>query len=242
MNASELFRRCLEKSYIHVENGGDYATERRGNTLYIYLECSRGKTDWKNNLDFPARPYHRGEGLWFAHRGFLRVWKSVEKHLSPLIADSSLTEIVTVGYSHGAALAVLCHEYVYFHRADLHGRFTGYGFGCPRVYWGVRGRVYRTRWENFFVYRNIDDLVTHVPPLALGYSHVGELIEIGARGRYNPIDAHRPENIYRELLLYEDAAVKIKDTAPSFVHAHSSPHRTAVPPLLSEEGCFLPHV
>ena len=98
MRASELFSRCLEKSYIHVDGGGDYATERRGETLYIYLQVSDGLTDWKNNLDFPAVPYRRMvDGIWFSHRGFLRVWKSVEEQLAPIIADKSIRSIVTVG-------------------------------------------------------------------------------------------------------------------------------------------------
>lgn len=200
MRTDQLFRRCLEKTYLHTENGGDYAYERRDDTLYIFLQCSDGVTDWKNNLDFPARPYRRmGRTAWYAHRGFLRVWKSVEPHLFPLVKDTSLSRIVTVGYSHGAALAVFCHEYVYFHRPDLRNRIDGYGFGCPRVLWGAPSHTLRSRWERFYVVRNLDDLVTHLPPALLGYRHVGKLLEIGEKGRYNAIDAHRPENILREL-------------------------------------------
>lgn len=203
MQESTLFRRCLEKAYIHVENGGDYATEYREGILYVYFEHSKGAIDWKNNLDFPALPYRSmKEGRWYAHRGFVRVWKSVEKHLSRLILDTSLRGIVIVGYSHGAALAVLCHEYATFHRKDLSGKIAGYAFGCPRVYWGY-GKARKDRWENFFVYRNGEDIVTHLPPVFLGYRHVGRMIKIGEKSRHNPIDAHRPENVYRALLAYE---------------------------------------
>jgi len=55
------------------------------------------------------------------------------------------------------------------------------------------------RWERFTVIRNLDDLVTHMPPAVLGFSHVGELLEIGEKGRYSRVDAHRPENILAEL-------------------------------------------
>lgn len=204
MKLSQLFRRCVERRYIHVENAGDYATDRIGDALYIYLQCSDGVTDWKNNLDFPAKPYRRmGRMVWLAHRGFLRVWKSVEPYLARDVADRSVKRIVTVGYSHGAALAVLCHEYVWFCRPDLRDALEGYGFGCPRVFWGVRTKDLMRRWAHFTVIRNIDDLVTHVPPVWLGYSHVGGLVEIGERGRYTAIDAHRQENILTELEAWE---------------------------------------
>jgi len=214
MRLDQLFLRCLRKSYIHVENDGDYATERIGNTLYIYLQCSDSDADWKNNLDFPSKPYRRmGHTLWLAHRGFLRVWKSVEGHLSPLIQDTSLDGIITVGYSHGAALAVFCHEYVWYHRPDLRHRIEGYGFGCPRVLWGFVPSKLRTRWDRFLCIRNLDDVVTHLPPAFLGYTHVGHLLKIGEADRYSAIDAHRPQNILSELYAFE----KERNDTPLFL-------------------------
>ncbi|MBQ8311480.1 MAG: lipase family protein [Clostridia bacterium] len=221
MNLSQLFRRCVERAYIHVENAGDYATDRIGETLYIYLQASDGLMDWKNNLDFPAKPYRRmGHTVWFAHRGFLRVWKSIAPHLEREVMDGSVKRIITVGYSHGAALAVLCHEDVWYRRPDLRETLEGYGFGCPRVFWGLRTRELMRRWEHFTVIRNIDDLVTHVPPVWLGYSHVGSLLEIGEREKYTAINAHRPQNILAELQRWEQktaATVQLpldKITAP----------------------------
>lgn len=196
----DMFEKCVNGKYRHVENSGDYFTERIGDTLYIYLECSNGKIDWLNNLDFPAKPYRRmGKIIWFAHRGFVRVWKSIEPYISGEINDPTVRHIVTVGYSHGAALAVLCHEYVWYNRPDLRDSIEGYGFGCPRVFWGIRTQKLKQRWEHFTVIRNIDDIVTHVPPAIWGFSHVGNMVKIGERGRYTRIDAHRPENISAEL-------------------------------------------
>lgn len=200
MKPARLFSKCVNGAYTHTENSGDFFTERLGNTLYIYLECSHGGDDWQNNLDFPARPYRHGKSAsWFAHRGFVRVWRSVEPYLEKEVADPTVRRIVTVGYSHGAALAVLCHEYVWNARPDLREQIEGYGFGCPRVFWGPRFPWLTRRWARFAVIRNKDDIVTHVPPAALGFSHVGKMIEIGEKGRYSPIDAHRPENILKEL-------------------------------------------
>ena len=201
MKRSELFRRCLNIPYIALGDGADVATERVGDALHIYLEHSNGGEDWRNNLDFPAKPYRRmNDGVWYAHRGFLRVWRRVEDYIAPFAFDPTVRRIITVGYSHGGALAVLCHEYIWYHRPDLRAHIEGYGYGAPRVIWGVLPTDLSRRWERFTVIRNIDDLVTHLPPRVLGYTHVGRLLEIGEKGRYTAIDAHRAENILVELV------------------------------------------
>ncbi len=197
---ASLYERCLTADYVQVGQAANYAAVRQGDALHLYFQDSDGSEDWKNNLDFPARPYREMDGVrWYAHRGFVRVWKEIEPYIAPMIADPTLRRVMTVGYSHGGALAVLCHEYVWFHRPDLRGSMEGYGFGCPRVLWGPRGEGLMARWQRFWVVRNVDDLVTHLPPRALGYFHAGNLWEIGEKGKYSPIDAHRAENILREL-------------------------------------------
>ena len=203
---SDLFLKCLRGPFIHTDNSGDYYAERIGDTLYIYLECSSGEEDWRNNFDFPAAPYREmNDGIWFCHRGFLRVWKSVEDDIKILVRDSGIRSAVVSGYSHGAALATLCHEYIWYNRPDLRESLLGYGFGSPRVVFGILPSGIRKRFERFTVIRNIDDIVTHVPPRLFGYSHVGRLLRIGEAGKYTKIDAHRPENIYNELIIYEGA-------------------------------------
>lgn len=200
MKLSELFWRCCHADYRQVEHGADFALEREGSALYIYFQQSRGKEDWDNNLDFPIKPYARmGDGCWYAHRGFLRVWKAVEPYMGSIVADRSIKRAVVVGYSHGAALAVFCHEYIWYHRPDLRRTLRGVGFGCPRVVWGVLPKGVQKRWEQFTVVRNIDDIVTHLPPASMGYRHIGKLLEIGAKGRYTDWEAHRQKNIQKEL-------------------------------------------
>ncbi|MGM9647502.1 MAG: hypothetical protein ACI3YH_05170 [Eubacteriales bacterium] len=200
MKLSTLFDRTLYTMYTHVENSADFALRRVGTTLYIYFAHSDGAEDWKNNFNFPARAYRQaGSPTWYAHRGFLKVWKTVKSYVTADIMDPDVQKIVISGYSHGAALAVLCHEYVWHSRPDLQQSLEGYGFGCPRVVFGVLSKELRSRWAHFTVIRNRDDLVTHLPPAAFGFTHVGKMLEIGQRGRYTRIDAHRPENYQTEL-------------------------------------------
>lgn len=199
-----LFSRCVRRTYIHTPTHADYAYDRIQKHLILYFQDSDGTIDWLHNLDFPAVAYRRnGKINWYAHRGFLRVWESLIPRVSPLVTDKSLEKITIVGYSHGAALAVLCHEYVWYHRPNLRESLTGYGFGCPRVLWGHVTDELSQRWDRFTVIRNRKDIVTYVPPAFLGYHHVGHLLEIGEAGKYSAVDAHRAKNILRELWNYE---------------------------------------
>ncbi len=196
-NLLSVFIKILQHTYTHVENDGSFAFDIEGSCLYIYFEQSNGLTDWKNNFYFPAAPYRFMPKQWYCHRGFLKVWKSIEPYIANTIMNPDISSVVIAGYSHGAALAVLCHEYVWFNRSDLHKNLHGYGFGCPRVVWGKKFPA--ERWNNFNLIINIDDVIYDVPPKIFGYHHVGNLISIGEHGKYNKIDAHRPQSYITEL-------------------------------------------
>ena len=201
----EYGRRCYNATYNHVENSGDYAIERDGNTLYLLFEWSDGKIDWKNNFDFPAKPYKDMGITWRCHRGFLRVWKSIEPYIENAVLDNSIKKIIVVGYSHGAAIATLAHEYVWFNRPDLRENgLEGYGFGCPRCYWGFKiKKSLKERWANFHPIRNENDLVTHVPPIFFGFRHVNSLIKIKS-GAKTSIGAHYWEEYEKGLTKQND--------------------------------------
>lgn len=197
-----LLSRCLYAEYFTVENSGSFAVERKGEILYIFFEKSNGTEDWENNLDFAIsesrRECARECESWYAHGGFLRVWRSILPYIEGALLDLDVREIVTVGYSHGAAMALLCHEHIWYNRADIRERIKSFGFGCPRVIWG-RVPQERERWRGFYRIKNYDDVVTHLPPRVLGFRHVGREINIGGAGRYSRIDAHRAENYLNEL-------------------------------------------
>ena len=190
------FNKCLSVKYRTVENDGSFATERDGGILYIYFQPTIGETDWKNNFDFPAKPYRNMGDLWFCHRGFLKVWKSIEPYIAQQINDPDVQYIEIVGYSHGAAIATLCYEYVKYNRPDV--EVFGIGFGGPRVLWGFACKRVLNRFKGFYMIRNCNDIVTHVPPAFFGFRHVGKVVKIGKKSK-GLINDHRPEN-YAESL------------------------------------------
>ena len=196
----ELFNDVLSVKYKTVpKTGASFCYETRGDILYIFFEHSNGTVDWRNNFDFPAKAYREMENKWYVHRGFLRVWKSARDCLKEQIFNSRFKGIVIVGYSHGAALALLCHEFCVYNRPDIAENIYGYGFGCPRVVYGCLKHRICERFKNFYVVRNCRDIVTHVPPCLFGFRHVGNIIHIGKKAKYGPINSHRPES-YKEQL------------------------------------------
>lgn len=199
-NLLTLFVSCLEHTYTQVENDGSFAVDKDGSHLYIYFEKSNGPEDWEHNFNFPATPYHDMPKHWYCHRGFLKVWKSIEPYLVESIMDPDIRSVDITGYSHGAAIATLCHEYVWFNRTDLRENIIGYGFGSPRIFWGrIIPEVLKERWVNFTPVCNINDIITHLPPKILGYCHVNSLMLIGEKGKYSGIYAHKPESYKAEL-------------------------------------------
>lgn len=185
------FMACILIDYKHVENDGSYAFRRNGNALNLYFQHSNGGTDWKNNFDFPAKPYRDMEHKWYCHRGFLKVWKSIEPYIADMINDPTIKNIEIAGYSHGAAIAAMCYEYVKYNRPDV--TVSGVGFGAPRVLWGFASKAVLDRFKGFVVVRNSKDIVTHVPPAFFGFRHVGEVLKIGGKSK-GLINDHRPEN------------------------------------------------
>ena len=175
-NLLQKFNTCIRVKYTHVENAGSYAIERNGDKLTLYFQKSNGLRDWWNNFNFPAKPYRDMDNLWFCHRGFLKVWKSIEPYVAPHIADKSVTIIEIIGYSHGGAIGQLCYEYVKFNRPDV--LIKGYGFGSPRVLWGTANQTVKDRFKGFVVIRNGQDLITHLPPACFGFTHVPAVLKV----------------------------------------------------------------
>jgi hypothetical protein len=208
----EIFDLCNRGiEYQEVGDHVNYAFEERGDTLYIYFEPSNGKEDWLNNFDFwkedkdPLTPYKDMEIQYKVHGGFLKCWKQVEDIIIEKITEQAAgypegayrwKTIVVVGYSHGGALAFFGHECCWYHRPDIRDNIWTIAFDAPRVYAGywIKPSLAR-RWDQFYLFRNGRDIVTHVPPYIFGFKHVGHKIKIGKNQKVNAIDAHRPENI-----------------------------------------------
>ena len=207
-----LFREC-NKDEIYREAGieVDFAfIEAENDTLLIFFEPSDGGVDWRMNFAFKKKPYKDMSTEYKVHRGFLKCWKAVEdiviQKVTELDRDGEFRwkKIVTVGYSHGGALAAFCHECVWYYREDLRhkeGALVGIGFEAPRIY-GARkvSAALGTRWAHFYVIRNYDDIVTKVPPSWFGFCHVGKVLTMRTRRKVGCVKAHTPREVEKSLL------------------------------------------
>lgn len=194
-----LFEECLAQDYRTVENSASFHVSVKENTLFLFFEPSNGREDWDNNLNFRVQPYDDMDPVWYCHAGFLKVFKSALPHLKPYIEAPNVRRVVTVGYSHGGALAVLFHEAMCFHRPDLAEHIKTFAFGAPRVLFAPIPLRVKARFRGLYLIQNEGDLVTKLPPALLGFRHVGNIISIGEKNQYSPIDAHRPESYLAEL-------------------------------------------
>jgi len=129
---------------------------------------------------FWKKPYRGMNRKWYAHAGFLRSWKAVEPHIAVAIGNRDIKNIKVVGYSHGGTLAMMCHEFVRFHRPDI--KLNSYAFGSPKVLGGLRRpRDVIERWNGFTVINIRRDFVGKLPPF---YRHVGKQIRLPGKGTH----------------------------------------------------------
>jgi len=214
-NMLELFQANLDAEYEVTRAFVHYAFIEYGDTLHIHFQHSQGVADWVANFMFLKRPYSHMQVPWRAHGGFLFCWEQVKPIIAAKLAEKDWKEIITVGYSHGAALAVLCHEYIWFRCEHLRDNIRGYGFGCPRVIGRFRiPKKLRCRWSNFTVIRNESDLVTHVPFKLKRFTHVKKPLRLGRRRLWGKINAHRPESYMENLIRFHNLKVYTKQENP----------------------------
>ena len=237
---SELFYECVYRGNWQTINDVDFKFVENKDTLEIYFMGSSQVLDWVRNFMFKKRPYKDMQIPYRVHRGFLEAWKEVEDVIIAKIKERVVTEVsspyadpeanitpsiapiieykwkkvVVIGYSHGGALAAFCHECVWFWRPDLRETgLIGYGFEAPRIFGGFSvPKILQERWQNFFVIRTNNDLVTHCPPALFRFCHVGDIIKVKGNTDLAPkkwyipkcIKSHYPEVVYDALVRFEN--------------------------------------
>ena len=201
----DLYNITVNHQFTHVnKGGGDYFVEQIDDTLYIAFQGSAGVKDWFHNFWFFKKPYKEMKKTWYVHRGFLCIWKNLEDILLSYIMNESVKHIIVSGFSQGAALTLLCHEWCVFNRPDLDETddIESYGFGQPRVVWGTVPKQVKKRFKNFTFVTCKKDIVTHLPPTLFGFRHIGTRIKVGKKSKHGWIKSHL--NYPEFLLEYEE--------------------------------------
>jgi hypothetical protein len=181
----ELYERCLEGPWI--TSGLDVQYKIKDGELIF--QCSQSTMDWIHNFEFWIKPYKRQPVTWYAHAGFVKLWKSVRDEVAKQYGN--ICRIA--GYSQGSALAQLAAEDYYFTTGKA---IDTVGFGCPRVFWMPNDYVRKSQEKTTLVMVE-NDLVTHVPFAIWGYFHAGSPVHLKRTSILWSAKAHYPDS-YRE--------------------------------------------
>lgn len=154
MSLLEDFNKCIRNDWITIGNDVQYAVE----DSTLYLQCTRSKSDWQHNLDFPMQLY---KDSFYVHRGFARLYLSAREELLSL----PITRIRA--YSQGSAIGLLLHEDVFHNQKKVLDTVL---FACPRVLFMPSKKI-QNRFHSVKRYRNKEDIVHYLPPF---YTHVGQ--------------------------------------------------------------------
>jgi len=133
----------------------------------VFRGTEQKTKDYQIDADAIQEPV--GDGDAEVHEGFVKaldsVWKEVVSGLEKITSPVFFT-----GHSLGAGLATLA--------ASRRRPTAVYTFGSPRV----GNEAFCLSLKDMPIYRVVDDsdLVTKLPPEALGYRHVGELHQLTA--------------------------------------------------------------
>jgi len=166
-DALTLYNRTIKRPW--VTSGLDVQYKLVGNELSF--QCTVSKSDWRHN--FMIQPYRNTKTKWYAHKGFVLLYKSVRDEILELVKDIPLVHVC--GYSQGAAIATLALEDIRFSSGKA---VEGSVFGSPRVLW-LPPKEIRSRFTSLVNWQVRGDIATKAPFAWLGYRHVGSVKKLG---------------------------------------------------------------
>ena len=177
--ADLVFEDIIDKPWKNGPLDNQYCvTPQADGSVDIVFMGSVSWVDWISNFMFWKTPYKDMVVPWKAHAGFLEAWKS----LKDIIVDElhGCRCVNVFGYSRGAAIAVLAHEWFVYNGYEVNTMV----FGCPRVIAGKHSKAILDRFQTLTRYTNKGDIVTMIPPKLFGYTHVGSNVQLGTGVRF----------------------------------------------------------
>jgi hypothetical protein len=180
MKPWELYEEIKKTKYTKSGDSVDWAVKVYPDEKLIRLlfEESTEDRDWRNNFDFPIKPYKQQDNtLWFA-RGWGNAYKSCNDEIMEKLTktfyelkDQSYT-VEVCGWSYGGAMALLAAEDFCYRTGYLPGVVT---FGAPKPLWGRKTKKYVASCLAYcFQYAHVNDFVPVCIPLP-GYRMVNKV-------------------------------------------------------------------
>lgn len=175
--SSYIFKKILSANYETCGNDLQYAIEYEDETniLYVFFQGSTSKEDWKNNFDFPVKPYSQGQRKLLYHGGYCKTWKSARKIVTGKVMSEARKHenclVVFAGHSQGGCYALEAAEDYEFFMHDMPTVFT---YGAPKLCYGKRTSDILREHLFIFQFVNTNDPVPYLPPFP-GYCHADRL-------------------------------------------------------------------
>lgn len=174
-DCSDDFKEINLKNYVFFDNEGAQGHAAcNGDDLII--TCRGTQPTQINDLlaDLDTIPKRHGNG--FVHAGFRKEARKILDLVMEYVKKYPKRTIWITGHSLGAAMATYITQELEFAGYEVAGLFT---YGSPRV--GSHDYVAGIKTDHHrFV--NCNDMVTTVPPSALGFRHHGNLHYINFYG------------------------------------------------------------
>jgi triacylglycerol lipase len=185
MPVSSIFLKSISGpfQYENKETDTEWGFEIIGKDLVLTFQGSTSQIDWIQNFSF--RKTRSPSGSYRGHRGFIEKYKSIREHVQRVIdgilESFRIEKIYVLGYSQGAAVAVVAAEDIPTMFPRFRNTVYGFGFGTPRVISSLTSDT--SPWKYFVCFQNNNDIVTKVPFRWMFYQGVGLIMQIGDHER-----------------------------------------------------------
>jgi len=189
----DIYKRIIAGPWTNGALDNQYRLTINNGIAELVIMGSVSWVDWVSNFMFWKVPYRDMPVKWRAHAGFLEAWKSIKDEIVEKLQECK--QIKVYGYSRGAAIAVLAHEWFAFNGYDVETRV----FGCPRAIACKKDSVVLERFRTLYVYNNKGDIVTMLPPKLFGYIDVGNIVRLGTGFRFPCAKWHLIPQYIKEL-------------------------------------------
>lgn len=154
--------------------------ERDGITYVVADKTNGTMKSWLYNLQGAKAPYKHMNQKFYVHRGFLYIYKQLRDEFITYMKSVKHNKIVIMGYSQGGAVAQIIYEDLVYNLPELNAdQFDCWIYGAPRAFSIFNKKEVMRRCPNVKRFVNGQDLVSRVPFVFMGYSHIAKKIQIG---------------------------------------------------------------
>lgn len=168
MKPNELFNLIQDVSYNTSGLDVDWKiiVDEVDHVIRLLFQETTSKTDWKTNLNFPAKLYKAQQYFFLIHRGYGKAWKSCNEEITKAFIETTkkFPEYKTqiAGWSYGGAIAPLAAEDLYFRTGKKINEVMT--FGAPRPLFGcITKSHFKKSAEKYTQYAFTYDFVTWLP-------------------------------------------------------------------------------